>query len=142
MNNDSYYNKVDSDQDLNIRDADSKSRVKFGQAKRDKRNKAKELKAAFKQRLNSLDNTKDRRELKEQFKSALKDIDTGVDSNRSGAGSTIQDDGIDNVDSIEDSGGDGGGGNVPSGFVEETLDIVEAVNTPAQRVFLTKTVSP
>ena len=102
MNNDSYYNKVDSDQDLNIRDADSKSRVKLGQAKRDKRNKAKELKAAFKQRLKSLDNTKDRRKLKEQFKSALKDIDTGLDSNRSGAGSTVQDDGIDNVESSTD----------------------------------------
>lgn len=102
MNNDSYYNKVDSDQDLNIRDADSKSRVKLGQAKRDKRNKAKELKAAFKQRLKSLDNTKDRRKLKEQFKSALKDIDTGLDSNRSGAGSTVQDDGIDNIESSTD----------------------------------------
>jgi hypothetical protein len=102
MNNDSYYNKVDSDQDLNIRDADSKSRVKFGQAKRDKRNKAKELKAAFKQRLKSLDDTKDKRKLKEQFKSALKDIDTGLDPNRSGAGSTVQDDGIDNVESSTD----------------------------------------
>jgi hypothetical protein len=140
MNNDSYYNKVDSDFDLNIRDAESKSRVKLGQARRDKRNKAKELKAAFKQRLKSLDNTKDKRELKEQFKSALKDIDTGLDSNRSGAGSTVQDDGIDNVDSSND--GNGGGGNAPSGFDEETLDIVEAANTPAQRVFLTKTVSP
>ena len=102
MNNNSYYNEVDSDQDLNIRDADSKSRVKLGQAKRDKRNKAKELKAAFKQRLKSLDNTKDKRKLKEQFKSALKDIDTGLDSNRSGAGSTVQDDGIDNVESSTD----------------------------------------
>jgi hypothetical protein len=36
----------------------------------------------------------------------------------------------------------GGGGNVPSGFVEEILDIVEAPNTPAQRVFLTKEVPP
>lgn len=122
MNNDSYYNKVDSDQDLNIRDADSKSRVKFGQAKRDKRNKAKELKAAFKQRLNSLDNTKDRRDAKEQFKSDLKDIDTGLDSNRSGAGSTVQDDGVDNVDSIEDSGGGGGGGTFE-------LDVVKDDNT-------------
>jgi len=102
MNNDSYYNKVDNDQDLDIRDAESKSRVKLGQAKRDKRNKAKELKAAFKQRLKSLDNTKDKRKLREQFKSALKDIDTGLDSNRSGAGSTVQDDGIDNVESSTD----------------------------------------
>jgi len=102
MNNDSYYNKVDNDQDLDIRDAESKSRVKLGQAKRDKRNKAKELKAAFKQRLRSLDNTKDKRELREQFKSALKDIDTGLDANRSGAESTVQDDGIDNVESSTD----------------------------------------
>jgi hypothetical protein len=102
MNNDSYYNKVDSDFDLNIRDAESKSRVKLGQAKRDKRNRAKELKAAFKQRLKSLDNTKDKRKLREQFKSALKDIDTGLDTNRSGAESTVQDDGIDNVESSTD----------------------------------------
>ena len=102
MNNDSYYNKVDSDQDLDTRDAESKSRVKLGQAKRDKRNKAKELKAAFKQRLKSLDNTKDKRKLREQFKSALKDIDTGLDTNRSGAESTVQDDGIDNVESSTD----------------------------------------
>jgi len=127
MNNDSYYNKVDSDQDLNIRDADSKSRVKFGQAKRDKRNKAKELKAAFKQRLNSLENTKDRRELKERFKSALKDIDTGLDSNRSGAGSTVQDDGIDNVDSTEGSGGGGGG--------TFELDVVKDDNTAGRASF-------
>ena len=123
MNNDSYYNKVDSDQDLNIRDADSKSRVKFGQAKRDKRNKAKELKAAFKQRLNSLDNTKDRRDAKEKFKSDLMDIDTGLESNKSGAGSTVQDDSIDNVDSTEGSGGGGGGG----GTFE--LDVVKDDNT-------------
>lgn len=102
MNNDSYYNKVDSDQDLNTRDAESKARVKLGQARRDKRNRAKGLKAAFKQRLKSLDNTKDKRKLREQFKSALKDIDTGLDSNRSGAGSTVQDDGIDNVESSTD----------------------------------------
>ena len=102
MNNDSYYNKVDNDQDLDIRDAESKSRVKLGQAKRDKRNRAKELKAAFKQRLKSLDNTKDKRKLREQFKSALKDIDTGLDTNRSGAESTVQDDGIDNVESSTD----------------------------------------
>ena len=63
---------------------------------------AEELKAAFKQPLRSLDNTKDKRKLREQFKSALKDIDTGLDSNRSGAGSTVQDDGIDNVESSTD----------------------------------------
>ena len=137
MNNDSYYNKVDSDQDLDIRDDESKSRVKLGQAKRDKRNKAKELKAAFKQRLKSLDNTKDKRKLKEQFKSALKDIDTGLDSNRSGAGSTVQDDSIDNVDSSTDGSGSGGS---PGGFEEETLDVVNDDNTAGQRVFLTKAV--
>ena len=128
MNNDSYYNKVDSDQDLNIRDADSKSRVKFGQAKRDKRNKAKELKAAFKQRLKSLDNTKDRRDAKEQFKSDLKDIDTGLESNKSGAGSTVQDDSIDSVDSTEGSGGGGGGGTFE-------LDVVKDDNTAGVALF-------
>jgi len=126
MNNDSYYNKVDSDQDLDTRDAESKSRVKLGQAKRDKRNKAKELKAAFKQRLKSLDNTKDKRKLKEQFKSALKDIDTGLDSNRSGAGSTVQDDGIDNVESSTDILPDAPLAGIEIIWADQSISFIEA----------------
>lgn len=33
-----------------------------------------------------------------------------------------------------------GGGGLPDGFEEETLDVVEDDNTPGQRVFLTKEV--
>ncbi len=35
---------------------------------------------------------------------------------------------------------DGGGGGLPSGFAEETLDVVNSDNTAGQRVFLTKAV--
>ena len=34
----------------------------------------------------------------------------------------------------------GGGGGLPSGFAEETLDVVNSDNTAGQRVFLTKAV--
>jgi len=37
-------------------------------------------------------------------------------------------------------GDDGGGGGLPSGFAEETLDVVNSDNTAGQRVFLTKAV--
>ena len=97
---------------------------------RSRRNKSKELRAAFKETLGSLDNTKDKRELREQFESSLKDIDTGLESNRAGSGSTIQDDGIDNVDSTENVGGDGGGG---GGDFE--LDVVDDNNNAARASF-------
>lgn len=138
MDDNNNSSKVDNSQSLDDRDAASKARVKLGQAKRDKRNKAKELKAALKQRLRSLDNTKDKRKLKEQFKSALKDIDTGLDSNRSGAGSTVQDDGIDNVDSTENS--DDGGG-LPDGYVE-TAVIICVNGSPVSGQFLFKEDAP
>jgi hypothetical protein len=91
---------------------------------RSRRNKSKELRAAFKETLGSLDNTKDKRELREQFESSLKDIDTGLESNRSGSGSTIQDDSIDNVDSSADGGG-GGGGGLPDGYDETTVTLCQ-----------------
>ena len=40
----------------------------------------------------------------------------------------------------ETNNGSPGGGGVPSGFAEETLDVVNANNTAGQRVFLTKAV--
>ena len=39
-----------------------------------------------------------------------------------------------------DDDDDGGGGGLPSGFAEETLDVVNNDNTAGQRVFLTKAV--
>ena len=39
-----------------------------------------------------------------------------------------------------DDDGGGGGGGLPSGFAEETLDVVNSDNTAGQRVFLTKAV--
>ena len=103
MDDNNNSSKVDNSQSLDDRDAASKARVAAGKLRRERRNKAKELKKKYNEIRNTLDNTADKRELREQYKAALLDIDTSLESNKSGAGSTIQDDGIDNVES---SGGD------------------------------------
>jgi len=103
MDDNNNSSKVDNSQSLDDRDAASKARVAAGKLRRERRDKAKELKKKYNETRNTLDNTADKRELKEQYKAALLDIDTSLESNKSGAGSTVQDDGIDNVDS---SGGD------------------------------------
>ena len=136
MDDNNNSSKVDASQSLDDRDAASKARVAAGKLRRERRNKAKELKKKYNEIRNTLNNTADKRELREQYKAALLDIDTSLESNKSGAGSTIQDDGIDNVDSsLSDSGG-----GLPDGFDEETLDVVNSDNTAGQRVFLTKAV--
>lgn len=123
MNDDINYSKVDPNQSLDDRDAASKARVAAGKLRRERRNKAKELKKKYNEIRNTLDNTADKRELKEQYKAALLDIDTSLESNKSGAGSTIQDDGIDNVDSSADGGG--GGGGIPDGYTETAVTLCE-----------------
>ena len=136
MDDNNNSSKVDASQSPDDRDAASKARVAAGKLRRERRNKAKELKEKYNEIRNTLDNTAEKRELKEQYKAAILDIDTSLESNKSGAGSTIQDDGIDNVDSsLSDSGG-----GLPDGFGEETLDVVNSDNTAGQRVFLTKAV--
>ncbi len=102
MDDNNNSSKVDASQSLDDRDAASKARVAAGKLRRERRNKAKELKKKYNEIRNTLDNTADKRELKEQYKAALLDIDTSLESNKSGAGSTIQDDGIDNVESSTD----------------------------------------
>lgn len=137
MDDNNNSSKVDNNQSPDDRDAASKARVAAGKLRRERRNKAKELKKKYNEIRSTLDNTAEKRELKEQYNAALLDIDTSLESNKSGAGSTIQDDGIDNVDS---SGGGDSGGGLPSDFAEETLDVVNSDNTAGQRVFLTKAV--
>ena len=77
------------------------------------------------------------------------DVETGyykpLEPNEQTGRRNIQDDGVDAVNrdralqnSIESDGG--GGGGLPEGFAEETLDVVNANNTAGQRVFLTKSV--
>ena len=136
MNNYTNYSKVDHSQSLDDRDAASKARVAAGKLRRERRNKAKELKKKYKEIRNTLNNTADKRELKEQYKAAILDIDTSLELNQSGTDRTIQDNGIDDVDSEVG----GGGGVLPDGFDEETLDVVNNNNTVGQRVFLTKAV--
>ena len=102
MDDNNNSSKVDASQSLDDRDAASKARVAAGKLRRERRNKAKELKKKYNEIRNTLNNTADKRELREQYKAALLDIDTSLESNKSGAGSTIQDDGIDNVESSTD----------------------------------------
>lgn len=111
---------IDNSKSIKERDLASKARVSAGQKKRDNREAAKNLKAQYKERLQSANSTTERRDAKEQFKSDLMDIDTGLESNRSGAGSTVQDDGIDNIDSSTEGGG-GEGGGLPDGTDENDL---------------------
>lgn len=139
-NEDNKTNTVDASRSLSFRDSASKDRVAAGQKRRDKREKARELKAKYKEIRNNSRSTSDTRSERESFKADLKDIDTGLESNKSGTGSTVQDDSIDNVDSTESSGGDGGGGGLPDGYAEELLDVVNDDNTAGQRYFLTKPV--
>ena len=121
---------IDNSKSIKERDLASKARVSAGQKKRDKREAAKNLKTQYKERLQGANSTSERRDAREQFQSDLMDIDTGLESNRSGTGSTVQDDGIDNVDSTESSGGDGGGG---GGTFE--LDVVKDDNTAGRASF-------
>jgi len=115
MDDNNNSSKVDASQSLDDRDAASKARVAAGKLRRERRDKAKELKKKYNETRNTLDNTAEKRELKEQYNAALLDIDTSLEFNKSGAGSTIQDDGIDNVDSSDD--GNSGGGGVFDGSV-------------------------
>ena len=65
------------------------------------------------------------------------DINTNArpDENKQGTEERIQNDGIDKLES-----GFSRSAGLPSGFSEETLDVVEDDNTPGQRIFLTKEV--
>jgi len=137
MNNRSNSSEVDNSQSLSDRDSASKARVAAGNLRRERQDNDKRLKDRYKETLRALNNTADKRELKEQYNAAILDLDTSLESNKSGAGSTVQDDGIDNVDSSV--GGEPSGG-LPDGFAEETLDIVDLNNLAAQRIFLTKDV--
>ena len=133
MDDNNNSSKVDNSQSLDDRDAASKARVAAGKLRRERRNKAKELKKKYNEIRSTLDNTADKRELKEQYKAALLDIDTSLESNKSGAGSTIQDDGIDNVDSSV--GNDSGG--LPDGY-DETAVILCGNGSPVNGSILFK----
>ena len=120
---------------------------------RERRGAAKDIKDRRKLLLQGASGTKQRRAIKAAADAALEQSDVNFNEkkypsdNKQDYESDVQQRGIDQFTAPEATpetpqSNSGGGGNVPSGFVEETLDIVEAVNTPAQRVFLTKTVSP
>jgi hypothetical protein len=120
---------------------------------RKKREAVKDIKDRRKLLLQGALGTKERRAIKAAADAALEQSDVNFDErkypsdNKQDYESDVQQRGIDQFTAPEatpetQQSNSGGGGNVPTGFVEETLDIVEAPNTPAQRVFLTKEVPP
>jgi len=102
---------------------------------RGRRSKDREVRDRRKMLLQSASSTKQRRAIK----AGVYDLSTRVDDNKEGTDERIQNDGIDQISSPLNGSSDGGGG-LPDGFAEETLDIVDSNNLAAQRIFLTKDV--
>ena len=101
---------------------------------RGRRSKDREVRDRRKMLLQSASSTKQRRAIK----AGVYDLSTRVDDNKEGTDERIQNDGIDQISSPLN--GSSGGGGLPDGFAEETLDIVDSNNLAAQRIFLTKDV--
>jgi len=102
------------------------------------------LEDSYDQAIRNANNTRDRRRLKrerdERIDKAISDrerADNPTDKN-----TKIDDDSTDQTGSNPENGdggsSDGGGGGLPDGFEEERIDIVDALNNPSYRWFLTK----
>jgi hypothetical protein len=87
--------------------------------------------------------TSQRRAIKEAYEGAVYDLSTDYmpSQNKDDYESDIGQRGIDQFtppEATPQSGLSGGGG-IPEGFTEETLDVVENDNSAGQRIFLTQT---
>lgn len=101
------------------------------------------LEDSYDQAIRNANNTRDRRRLKrerdERIDEAISDrerADNPTDKN-----TKIDDDSTDQTGSNPENGDGGssdGGGGLPDGFEEERIDIVDALNNPSYRWFLTK----
>jgi hypothetical protein len=120
------------------------SRRNKNESKRNQRGIEGDIKDAFKYAINEAQSTKEKRQLKKDRDEAIersKERYSPTDPN-----TTIDDNSTDQTGSNPENGdggsSDGGsdGGDLPEGFAEETLDVVNANNTAGQRVFLTKAV--
>ena len=124
------------------RDRADTSRRNKNESKGNQRDLERDIKDVFKDAINDAQSTKEKRQLK-------KDRDQTIEQSSeryspTDPNTTIADDGIDQTGSNPENGdggsSDGGGGGLPEGFAEETLDVVDANNAAGQRVFLTKAV--
>lgn len=117
------------------------SRRNKNESKRNERGLEGDIKDAFKNAINDAQSTKEKRQLK-------KDRDEAIEQSReryspTDPNTTIDDDSIDQTGSNPENGDGGssdggGGGGLPDGFEEERIDIVDALNNPSYRFFLTK----
>ena len=115
------------------------SRRNKNESKRNERGLERDIKDAFKNAINDAQSTKEKRQLK-------KDRDEAIEQSReryspTDPNTTIDDDSTDQTGSNPENGDGGssdGGGGLPDGFEEERIDIVDALNNPSYRFFLTK----
>jgi hypothetical protein len=116
---------------------------------RGKRAAAKEIKDRRKELLQRATSTSGRRKIKAAADAALEQAGANFNKeykpseNKQDYESDIQQRGTDQFTAPEatpEAPQTGGGGGLPSGFAEETLDVVNNDNTAGQRVFLTKEV--
>lgn len=96
---------------------------------------------AFREGINNAQSTKEKRELKKDRDNAIERAK--VQYSPTNKNTTIDDDGTDQTGSNPENGDGGssdggGGGGLPDGFEEERIDIVDALNNPSYRFFLTK----
>jgi len=121
-----------------------RSRREFRRAERDLRKQEREA-------LNRATSASERRRIKAAADAALEQAEANFNkkyepsNNKQDYESDVQQRGTDQFTSPEATPetpqtGGGGGGGLPSGFAEETLDVVNSDNTAGQRVFLTQAV--
>ena len=142
-----WYNTANEAERLEQRaeERDARKRQRKSQDNRNFNRSLGELEASYNRAINDANNTRDKRRLKKERDAR---IDTEIAkrekaNNPTSKNATIGDDGTDQTGGNPENG-DGGsadaGSGLPTGFNEETLDVVNNDNTAGQRVFLTKAV--
>ena len=102
---------------------ESTRRRAANQKRRNKREKQRELRKQYRDQRNSNTSISEQRQLKKDFEAALLDIETDSESNKIGDDSSVQEDGIDNVDSGDSGNNSSDGGGIPDGYSEISATI-------------------
>ena len=135
--------QYENDWENTVSKNNQRSRREFRRGKRDLRKQEREA-------LNRATSTSEKRRIKAAADAALEQAEANFNkkyepsNNKQDYESDVQQRGTDQFTSPEatpetpQTGG--GGGGLPSGFAQETLDVVNSDNTAGQRVFLTKAV--
>lgn len=134
--------QYENDWENTVSKNNQRSRREFRRGKRDLRKQEREA-------LNRATSTSERRRIKAAADAALEQAEANFNkkyepsNNKQDYESDVQQRGTDQFTSPEatpETPQSGGGGGLPSGFAQETLDVVNDDNTAGQRVFLTQAV--